>query len=189
VIGGVVLAAGEGSRFGGPKQLAELDGRPLLEHVLAAVSAVPAIERYVVGLGAYADEIRARVDMHGAEVVVCDRWVAGQATSLRAGLAAIDDLEAAMVLLGDQPGITPAAIEAVLAHFDGTHAVRAVYDGAPGHPVVLPRQLMRRAMELEGDLGARELIEDAQVRKVEVTHLCRPRDVDTPEDLDALRGS
>jgi CTP:molybdopterin cytidylyltransferase MocA len=188
VIGGVVLAAGEGSRFGGPKQLAELDGTPLLEHVLTAVSAVPAIERYVVVLGAFADEIRARVDTHGAEVVVCDGWAEGQAASLRAGLAAVSDLDAAAILLGDQPGITPAAIEAVLAHFDGTHAVRAVYDGSPGHPVVLTRSLMQRAMELEGDLGARELLEDARVRHVEVAHLCRPRDVDTPADLDALQG-
>ena len=189
MIGGVVLAAGEAARFGGAKQLAELDGKPLLEHVLIAVSAVPAIERFVVVLGAYADEIRGRADMHGAEVVVCDDWAEGQAASLRAGLGAVADLDAAMVLLGDQPGITPAAIEAVLAHFDGTHPVRAVYDGAPGHPVVLTRELMREAMQLEGDLGARELLEDARVRKVEVAHLCRPADVDTPADLDALQGT
>jgi molybdenum cofactor cytidylyltransferase len=187
VIGGVVLAAGEGSRFGGPKQLAELGGRPLLEHVLEAAAAVPALDRVVLVLGARADEIVARVDSHGAQAVVCEGWSEGQAASLRTGLAALDDLDAALILLGDQPGVTAAAIEAVLAHFDGTHAVRAVYDGSPGHPVILTRELMRRAMELEGDLGARELLEDARVRKVEVAHLCRPRDVDTPEDLEALR--
>lgn len=187
MIGGVVLAAGEGSRFGGPKQLAELHGRPLLEHALSAAAAVPGLERVILVLGARADEILARVDPHGAQAIVCDDWSEGQAASLRAGLAALDDLDAALILLGDQPGITPAAIEAVLAHFDGTHAVRAVYDGSPGHPVILTRELMRRAMELEGDLGARELLEDARVRKVEVAHLCRPADVDTREDLQRLR--
>lgn len=186
MIGAVVLAAGEGSRFGGPKQLAELDGRPLLEHVLATVAAVPAVERFVVVLGARADEIRARVDLHGAEPVICPSWGEGQAESLKAGLRALDDVDGAMILLGDQPGMTPAAIDAVLAHFDGTRPLRAVYDGSPGHPVVIPRSLIPRALELEGDAGARELLEDARALRVEVGHLCRPADVDTPADLDAL---
>jgi molybdenum cofactor cytidylyltransferase len=187
VIGGLVLAAGAGSRFGGAKQLAELDGKPLLEHALTAVGAVPALERVVVVLGAHADQIRARVDMHGAEVAVCEAWSEGQAASLRTGLAALDDLHAVLITLGDQPGITPAAIEAILAHFDGTRPVRAIYDGAPGHPVILTPELIRQARELQGDAGARDLLEHAHVRKVEVAHLCRPADVDTPADLAALR--
>jgi molybdenum cofactor cytidylyltransferase len=189
VIGGVVLAAGEGSRFGGAKQLAELEGRPLVEHSLAALAAVPAVEKFVLVLGARADEIRSRIDPRGAEVVVCESWAEGQAESLKAGLAAIDDMDAALILLGDQPGITPAAIEAVLALYDGSRPLRAVYDGTPGHPVVMPRALMRKARELEGDAGARELLEGAGVRRVEVGHLCEPTDVDTPSDLDALRRS
>jgi molybdenum cofactor cytidylyltransferase len=188
VIGAVVLAAGEGARFGGPKQLAELDGRPLLEHALIALAAVPAVERIVVVLGARTDEIRERVDLHGAEVVECPAWAEGQAASLRAGLTALDDVDGALILLGDQPGITPAAIEAVLAHFDGTRALRAVYDGAPGHPVVMPRALVPSALELQGDEGARELLEEAGVRRIEVGHLCQPIDVDTPADLDRLRS-
>ena len=188
MIGALVLAAGEGSRFGGPKQLAELDGRPLVEHVLGTAAAVPALERVVLVLGARAEEVRSRIDLHGAEVAVCESWAEGQAESLKTGLRAIEDLDAAVILLGDQPGITPAAIEAVLAHFDGTRPLRAVYDGSPGHPVLLTRELMRRSMELTGDAGARELLEDARALRVEVGHLCRPVDVDTPADLDLLRG-
>ena len=187
MIGAVVLAAGEGSRFGGPKQLAELDGRPLLEHVLITLAAVPAVERTVVVMGARADEIRERVDLHGAEPLLCESWAEGQAASLRAGLTALDDVDGALILLGDQPGITPGAIEAVLAHFDGTRPLRAVYDGTPGHPVVMPRTLIPRALELQGDEGARELLEASGVRRIEVGHLCEPADVDTPADLDALR--
>jgi CTP:molybdopterin cytidylyltransferase MocA len=189
VIGGVVLAAGEGSRFGGAKQLAELDGRPLLEHALATMAAVPAVEKFVLVLGARADEIRSQIDTHGADVVVCEAWADGQAESLKTGLAAIDEMEAALILLGDQPGITTAAVEAVLVHFDGTRPLRAVYDGRPGHPVLLPRALMRRAMELQGDAGARELLEEAGVRRIEIGHLCEPTDIDTPSDLDQLRRS
>ena len=189
MIGAVVLAAGEGSRFGGPKQLAELDGRPLLEHALAAVAAVPAVEQFVVVLGAHADEIRARVDLHGATPILCPSWAEGQSESLKAGLRGLDDVDGALILLGDQPGMTPAAIEAVLAHFDGTRALRAVYDGAPGHPVVMPRSMFTEALELQGNEGARELLDASGVRRIEIGHLCEPLDVDTRKDLERLNVS
>ena len=80
-IGGIVLAAGEGKRFGGCKQVARLDGRPLLEHAVRAMLSVPAIDPVVVVLGAHADEIRAAVDLSGADVVVCDAWADGQSAS------------------------------------------------------------------------------------------------------------
>ena len=89
MIAGIVLAAGSGSRFGGPKQLAELDGIPLLEHAVRAVEAVPAIERIVVVLGARAEAVRAGVDFGSAEAIVCADWKEGQAASLRCGLAAV----------------------------------------------------------------------------------------------------
>jgi molybdenum cofactor cytidylyltransferase len=187
VIGGVVLAAGEGTRFGGPKQLAELDGRPLLEHALAAVSAVPAIDRIVVVLGAHADEIRGKVDFGDAEPVVCDRWSEGQAASLRAGLAALGEVDAALVTLGDQPRITPQVIALAIDSFDGERPVRLTYEGHPGHPVVLPAGIIPRVMKLEGDVGARHLLEQERVREVEAGHLASAADVDTPADLEVLR--
>jgi nicotine blue oxidoreductase len=184
LIGGLVLAAGEGSRFGGPKQLAELDGRPLLEHALDAMSG---LDRVVVVLGARADEIRSRVDFGRAQPVVCDDWASGQAASLRAGLAALGDVEAAVVTLGDQPRITPEAIAFAISKFDGEHPVRVTYGGRPGHPVVLPAGIIPRAMELEGDQGARLLLEEAGALEVDASHLASAADVDTPDDLEVLR--
>ena len=73
-IGGIVLAAGEGSRFGGPKQLAQLHGRPLLEHAVTAMLAVPAIWPVVVVLGAHAEEIRDKVDFGDARPIFCADW-------------------------------------------------------------------------------------------------------------------
>ena len=181
-----MLAAGAGKRFGGPKQLAELDGRPLLEHALAAMSAVPAIERIVVVLGAYAEEILARVDFLDAEPVVCDRWSEGQSASLRCGLEALGDVEAAVVTLADQPRITPQVIALALDHWNGLRPVRSTYAGHPGHPVVLSRSVIERSRELTGDVGARELLEQAGARNVEAGHLCTADDVDTPADLQAL---
>jgi molybdenum cofactor cytidylyltransferase len=187
VIGAVVLAAGEGARFGGPKQLAELDGQPLLEHAVRAVSDVPAIERIVVVLGAYADEILDKVDLADTEPVVCERWREGQAASLRAGLEALGEVEAALVTLGDQPRVTPQVIAMALDHFDGSRPVRTTYGGRPGHPVVLPGWMIPRVRELEGDVGARFLLEEANARLVEAGHLCSAADVDTPADLEVLR--
>ena len=187
MIAGLVLAAGEGARFGGPKQLAELDGRPLLEHALAAIAAVPAIERVVVVLGARADEIRAEVDLQGAEPVVCASWDEGQAASLRTGLERLGEVDAAVITLGDQPRITPEVIALALESFDGKRPVRTVYGGKPGHPVVLPGWMIPRVIALEGDVGARVLLDEAGALEVEAGHLASAADVDTPADLEGLR--
>jgi molybdenum cofactor cytidylyltransferase len=179
-IGGLVLAAGEGRRFGATKQLAELRGRPLLEYALEAMEG---ISPRVVVLGHAADEIAARVDLHGAEPVVCERWAEGQSASLRCGLAALAGADAVVVALGDQPGLTAEAVEAVVTAAGDEDAVRAVYDGVPGHPVLLRRQLLDRAGELRGDTGFRDLLEHAAVREVEVGALADPADIDTREEL------
>ena len=93
-----------------------------------------------------------------------------------------------MVTLGDMPGVTPEAIEAVIAAIGpGADAVRAEYGGRPGHPVALSRALFDRVAELRGDVGARELLASVAVRPVEALHLARPDDVDTPEELEAIR--
>jgi len=178
-VGALVLAAGEGRRFGGTKQLAELEGRPLLEHALAAAVA---ISPRIVVLGHAAAEILAAVDLHGAEPVICADWAEGQAASLRCGLAALQADEV-VVVLGDQPGITAAAIDAVVAAGGDEDAVRATYDGVPSHPVLLRRVLLERAGELRGDVGFRDLLRDARVREVEVGHVADPADIDTREEL------
>jgi molybdenum cofactor cytidylyltransferase/nicotine blue oxidoreductase len=187
VIGGIVLAAGEGSRFGGYKQLAELDGRPLLEHAMRALLAAP-VERVVVVLGAGAEDVLAGVDLQGAEHVVCEVWEQGQAASLACGLAELADAEAVVVTLGDQPRVSPAAVERVIAARDGADAVRATYDGRPGHPVLLERALFGRLRDVTGDHGARNVLLSARVREVPCEDLGGGDDVDTPAQLDALRA-
>ena len=88
------------------KQLAELDGRPLLEHALRAMGRAT-VDRVVVVLGAAAEQIAASVDLHGAEPLVCERWDEGQSASLAFGLAELADCEAVVVTLGDQPRCRP----------------------------------------------------------------------------------
>jgi CTP:molybdopterin cytidylyltransferase MocA len=188
VIGGLVLAAGEASRFGSAKQLAQLDGRPLLEHALRAITASP-VGRVIVVLGAGADDVIAGVDLHGAEPRLFDRWQEGQAASLACGLAELDRCEAVVVTLGDQPRVSPDAIRRVIAaRGEGALAVRATYGGDPGHPVLLEHELFGRMRDVTGDHGARNLLMSVPVREVPCDDLGGGEDVDTPAELDTLRA-
>ena len=182
---GLILAAGAGTRFGDEtKQLAELRGRPLLTHALDAMTA--AVDQVVVVLGHDADAIQSRIDFGAASVVVCEDWARGQAFSLRRGVAALAGSEAVVITLGDQPFITPQVITGALAQLEGFDAVRAVYDGAPGHPVVLGPSVLAAVGELEGDAGARELLARFRVRKWEAGNLASAIDIDTQEELSKL---
>ena len=183
MIGGLVLAAGAGERFGGPKQLADLRGRPLLEHVLAAMAESP-VDRTVVVLGAHAPEVIERVPLHGAEAIVCEDWREGMGASLRAGVAALEDCDAIVVVLGDQPLLAPEAVACVVdARAGGAPAVRATYGGRPGHPVLIERPLFTRLREVRGDEGARSVLEGVDLREVACDGLGSPDDVDTQAAL------
>jgi CTP:molybdopterin cytidylyltransferase MocA len=184
-----VLAAGAGERFGGRKQLAPLAGRPLLEHVLAAMEAAP-LDRVVVVLGAYADEVGAAVPLHGAEPVVATDWREGMGASLRAGAEALGDrCDAIVIALGDQPLLAPEAVARVVDARNGEAlAVRATYAGVPGHPVLVERPMFERLRALTGDEGARGLLREVAVRDVACDGLGSPNDVDARADI-ALLGS
>jgi CTP:molybdopterin cytidylyltransferase MocA len=182
-IGGLMLAAGEGRRFGATKQLAELDGRPLLSHAVATMLAVPALDPVVVVLGYEAEAIRAGVpELEATRVVVAADWPEGQSASLRAGIAALGDVDAAVVMLGDMPFVTAQVVAAMLDH--GVNApVRATYGGVPGHPVLLTRRLLDRAGDLAGDVGFGPLLQGRRVKRFEAGHLADPTDIDTREEL------
>lgn len=187
MIAGLLLAAGAGTRFGRPKQLAHLDGRPLLEHSIRALSA-SLVDRVVVVVGASADAVIAGVDGGGASFVVCDRWDEGQSASLACGLAELADCEAVAITLGDQPRMSPEAIARVIAaRGEDFDAVRATYGGHPGHPVLLERRLFGRMRDVTGDRGARSLLRSVSTREVPCDDLGGGEDVDTPAQLEALR--
>jgi CTP:molybdopterin cytidylyltransferase MocA len=186
-IGGLVLAAGASTRFGAQKQLAELDGVPLLEHSLRTMRSVP-MGRVVVVLGSAADEIASTVNLHGVDPIVCARWEEGQSASLACGLAELADCEAVVVTLGDQPRVSPDAIRRVIAGRNRASAVRATYNGNPSHPVLLERDLFEQLRDVTGDKGARNLLLSVTVRDIPCDDLGGGEDVDTRAELDALRA-
>ncbi len=147
------------------------------------MQAVRAIERIVVVLGSEAERVRSEVDLSGVDVVVAQDWADGISASLRTGIAALAEADAVVLTLGDQPRVGAEAIEAVLAA--GAPA-RAVYDGAPGHPVLIGRDLFPEVARLTGDQGARDVLANHGVTEVDLTALGGSQDVDTPADLESL---
>lgn len=192
-VAGLILAAGQGSRFGSEiKQLAGFRGRPLLAHAIATMRAAK-LERLGVVLGHAAEAIRAAVDFEGTEIVIAPDWHEGQAASLRAGLAALIGgpwpAAAVVVILGDQPLISSQAVERLIAaRRPGRAAARASYEGRPGHPVLLERAAIEAAMSLTGDQGAGTLIRDLGVTLVPCDGLGSDFDVDTPSRLREAEG-
>ena len=188
MIAGLVLAGGEGSRFGGAKLLAELGGRPLVEHPLATLRAA-GLERIVLVAGADAERIRAEVDLEAAEIITAEGWAEGQSATLATGVAELADAEAIVVLLGDQPLVSPEAINRVIgARAPGVPALRATYDGLAAHPTLFERRLFPALLELRGDIGARELLAEVNALEVPCDGLGSPLDVDTPSDLERARA-
>jgi CTP:molybdopterin cytidylyltransferase MocA len=170
VLAAVILAAGEGRRYGGPKQLHPVSGRPMLEVVCATVAEAGIAPRCVV-LGARAGDILAAVPLHGAEPVVCDAWRHGQAASLRCGLGALPPgADEALVVLGDGPSLSAEAVRRVAA---GRGARAADYGNGRAHPVVLPRAVWPH-LPASGDTPGRAV----EVTLVDCSDLPAPGDVD-----------
>lgn len=180
----VVLAAGLGTRFGSEtKQLAEVKGLPLVAHVVR-VALAAAVDSVVVVVGHDADRVRQAVP-HDARVrsVTNPDPSAGLASSLRCGVTAVEDeVDALVVLLGDQPGVSPAAVRAVVHALPGHQAARVRYRDRPGHPVAFARGAFGELGRLEGDVGARDLLDRLDTAEV-VFDEPSPADIDTPADL------
>jgi molybdenum cofactor cytidylyltransferase len=191
VISGVVLAAGTSSRLGRPKQLLDLRGKPLLGHAVDA-SLASSLDDVVVVVGHAAAKVRALLPSDPRlRVVENPAFAEGQSTSLRAALVAMDDtVEAAVIVLGDQPGVTSGAIDKVIAEFrrSGGPIVQASYGGTPGHPTLLSREVWPEVDRITGDEGARSIIERRQAQRALVdVGGDPPADIDTEEDYRRAR--
>jgi molybdenum cofactor cytidylyltransferase len=186
----LVLAAGGSRRMGRPKQLAELAGRPLLEHVLAGL-ALSGVDEVVVALGAHADRVRAGVDLHGARALRAARWQEGMGAVLAEAAGALGGCGALLVALGDQPLVGSAVVDRLVAAWraGAGPVVRASYGARPGHPVLFEGALLPELAALGGDAGARELLarRPDQVNLVEVAELGDDLDVDDEAALAAAR--
>ncbi|HEY6566064.1 MAG TPA: nucleotidyltransferase family protein [Actinomycetota bacterium] len=187
MITGVVLAAGEGRRFGGTKQLATAAGKPLVQHAIDALAGTD-IDEILVVTGHDADAVEASLSLPAVGRFVRNPdFGRGQSTSLAAAFHEVaEDSEATVVLMGDQPGVEPTDVVALIERFRATRAqiVRLRYADGPG-PALLSREIYAEAGHLHGDVGARVLMA-SHPEWVEEVPIDRPapRDVDHPDDLE-----
>ena len=195
VVAGVLLAAGEGSRFGRPKALVELDGQTLAERGVTLLRA-GGTDPVLIVTGA------AQVDLgpeHQARTVYNREWRTGMGSSLRAALRALTELEAGpevgavVVALADQPLVGAAAVGRLIAAYQaGAGVAVAAYGGRPRNPVLLAREHWPEVIATAtGDQGARAFLRARPelVTLVECGDTGRPDDIDTPADLEHIAVS
>ncbi len=181
----LVLAAGAARRFGSPKQLVRISGRPLL-HVVISRGVEVAGHSVTVVLGAYAAQLAPLLRHTPATVVVNRHWSEGMGSSIRAGIAALPGTAAAvLILLADQPSVSTEDLRRLVGAWrrQPTQLVAAQYDSDTGVPAIFPRWCLAELGALRGDQGARVLLRRHADRLVHIPMPSAAIDIDTPEDL------
>ena len=187
-VAGLVLAAGGSSRLGQPKQLLPFGTATLLDHTVATARGC-AFDQLLVAIGGSAGEVRAQVDLSGADVVVNDGYGEGCSSSIAAAMAALDPrARLVILLLGDQPGVTSGTVASLLAGRGDADLAVCRYDDGLGHPFCFSRRLFSTLRGLRGDKAVWKLVAAGgdEVAKVPVTGPV-PIDVDTWADYEAVR--
>jgi molybdenum cofactor cytidylyltransferase len=180
---GLVLGAGGSKRLGQPKQLLPYGGAPLLGHVLQTARGCP-FDQLLCVVGGASAEVRRWVDLRGVEVVENAHYGDGCSSSIAAALAHVDErCDALVLMLGDQPGVTVATVEAVLAGRGDAPLAACAYSDGRGHPLAFSRPMFGELAALHGDKGVWKLMERFPAEVVDVpVEGPVPIDVDTWED-------
>ncbi len=181
----VVLAAGSSTRFGGVKQLAEIGGKPLVRHAVETANSACGDRTLLVAGYESTDVIRGCVGLPGF-IVVNDAYGDGMGTSIARAVRSVTHVaDAVIILLADQPLITAKHLCALIENWSGDDnaIVASGFAGTQGPPVLFGRGCFDDLMQLQGDNGGRQLLDD---RRFEVTIVDFEEalvDIDTPEDL------
>jgi molybdenum cofactor cytidylyltransferase len=186
----IVLAAGASTRFGSPKQLVRLAGRPLLHTVVTRAAEVTG-NALIVVLGSQAAELAPLLKHSAGTIVVNHEWREGLASSIRAGVAHLPAAcTGAMLVLADQAAVTADDLKRLAGSWrrQPQYIAAAMYAGTVGVPAIFPRASFRELSELRGDSGARALLRRNSDRLVRVAMESAAIDLDTPEDLLALEA-
>ncbi len=181
----IVLAAGSSSRFGSPKQLVRVNGRPLLH---AAVSRAVEVAGHAVSvvLGAHAADLAPLLRHSAASIVINRDWSEGMASSIRAGISRLPgSCGGVLLVLADQAAVTAEDLRRLAGNWrrQPNYIVAAQYGTTLGAPAIFPASSFRDLMELRGDRGAQSLVKRNPDRVIRVPMDSASIDIDTPEDL------
>jgi molybdenum cofactor cytidylyltransferase len=190
VIAALLLAAGAARRFGAPKLLQDLHGKPVVRWSAEALMGAP-VDEVIIVVPPDFDALRTALQGIDAYFVVNPHPALGIASSLACGVAALSaDTTAAIVSLGDEPMVSRTAAGRVLERYraGGAQIVAPTYAGVRGHPVLFDRSVFDELRTFSGDVGARPVV-DRDPQRVAFIEIGEPMplDVDTPEDLARLR--
>lgn len=181
----VVLAAGASTRFGSPKQLVRIHGRPLLHRAVAHACEI-AGQGVLVVLGAHAAELAPLLRHSSAAVIVNREWSEGLASSIRNAIAHLPaSCDGVLLLLADQAAVTVGDLRRLCGAWRRQPAWIAAsrYESTIGVPAIFPRSLFSELASLRGDRGARDLLRRHSDRIIGVELANAAIDIDTPEDL------
>jgi len=189
-IAGVILAAGESTRFGSPKQLLDINGELLINRIIRIASSSN-LDYIVVVLGSNFDEIKQKVKPVGKLVIAKnENWKLGQSTSLQCGIKNIlSDSDAIMYLLGDQPFITDVIINRLLLLYSKSKKDVAMLQtkGKRTPPIIFSKNCFGSIMKLEGDMGARNIVSKFDTIYLNNSDENIIEDIDTVEDYNSLK--
>ena len=187
-VAGLVLAAGGSSRLGEPKQLLPYRGSTLLGSVLDTARSV-AFDQLVVALGGAASDVQSAVDLTDADVVVNEGYGEGCSSSIAAALPALHaHVDTLVLMLGDQPGVDPATVDALITGRGSAPFAVCRYEDGRGHPLAFARSVFPDLANLHGDKGVWKLMDRHATDVADVPVPGRiPLDVDTWDDYQAVR--
>jgi len=184
-VAGLVLAAGGSRRLGRPKQLLPYGDGTLLDHVLGTARACR-FDQLICVLGGSSEDVRATVDLRGADVVVNREFGTGCSSSIATALSTVDPrIDVLVLMLGDQPGVRPETVAALLAGRGDAPLAACRYESGRGHPLAFARSTFGDLATLHGDKGVWRLMDRSDVVEVVVPGAI-PRDVDTWADYEAV---
>ncbi len=189
----IVLAAGGSTRMGRPKQLLTVDGQPMVRRVAEAVCEA-GLGQVVIVVGAHAESVSRALAGLPVDIVRNEAWAEGMSSSVRAGLRAVrPESQAALLVLADQPRLTPNVIRALVVRYQvtGAHIVAPFYRGQRGNPVLFDRALFAELLQVKGDQGGRLLLarHQEQLERVEIEDPAVLMDIDTLQEYTRIEGS
>ena len=193
MISAIVLAAGEGKRMGETKQLLLWRGKPILQHVLDRLRE-SRIDEIILVVGYEREKILQAIDAAGAKVVFNPDFSKGMIHSVRKGLSVLHpQAKGFFLVLGDQPAIGPAVYDRLIEAFHRFYPQKKIflpaYGGVKGHPALFGSRYAEEAMQIEGDVGLRDVVrdhpEDVMILSTDTGAVLE--DLDTPADYQRLK--